>query len=263
VAPIQEENGRHALKIQLKHLSLSKNKSKILDKINLISENSELICLIGANGAGKTSLLRTIAGLENPTGEIHFDDKNSSDMSHQAISETLSWVPDSCHIPFSYTVLDSVILGRFPWHQGAPQKSDFDKARNAIKTMGITSFTHRDVTSLSAGELQKAMIARSLASDAKIILLDEPCANLDISSSIILMRRLKAIAQDGLTIIMSVHDINLGQRFADRIVCMKAGGILGTGSPKELLTPEMIEIGFDAKSEWLKSSDGIDQLVIY
>ena len=249
--------------LEITNLGLSKSNNEILSNVSTKTIGNSLVALIGPNGSGKTSLLRTISNLESYTGSIELNGSNASNFSQTELSHLISWTPSTFQLPFSYSVLDIVLMGRFPSHAGSPRKSDTDKCLEVLQKMEIAEFQSRIVTTLSSGELQKVMIAQALASDAKIILMDEPCANLDISASMNLLQNLKSTILENRLVLFSVHDINLAQKYADKMICLSKGSVVAEGPPKEILSEKLVWEVFGARSDWLKNKLGEDQFVFY
>jgi len=249
--------------LEIEKLNLIKDSISILENISIKPLSNSLVALIGPNGSGKTSLLRSIAQIETYSGIVKMAGTATSTFSQAQFSKIISWTPSSFQLPFSYSVLDIVLMGRFPTHNGRPQKIDIDKSLEALEQMDILDFKDRHVTTLSSGELQKTMIAQALASDAQVILMDEPCANLDIAASMKLLKSLKSTVLQNRAVLFSIHDINLAQRFADSMICLSKGRVVAQGLPKDLLSQELVLEVFGTNSDWLQNKLGEDQFVFY
>ena len=205
----------------IEDLSIGYAGKAIANGISAEFESSLLVALIGRNGKGKSTLLRTIAGLQSPIkGNIRIGNRNISDLSRKEMATTvgivLTQMPESLNI----TVSELVALGRTPYlgMMGKLSADDRSIVEDAIAMVGIATLKDRKLSTLSDGERQKAMIAKTLAQQTDIILLDEPTAFLDFQSKIDLFRLLANLAHDqGKVIILSTHDLNLATRLSDRL----------------------------------------------
>jgi iron complex transport system ATP-binding protein len=204
---------------------------------------SGLTCLLGLNGCGKTTLLRTIAGF-NPhySGDIYLDKVR---LPHCPLkrSSILSWCPERLEMPFSYQVIDIVLLGRFPIHRGSPSRSDLNSCYGILEKVGALSLADKDVREISSGEFRKIMVARALSQETPLLLFDEPTANLDPQAAEEIITLLKEIAKEKI-VIVSMHDLRLAYHFANRLWLMKDLTISDClDSPKEL-TSELLRTYF-------------------
>jgi ABC-type cobalamin/Fe3+-siderophores transport system ATPase subunit len=229
-------------KLIANRLQLTAGREPILRDLSLTLHPYKLTALVGPNGAGKSTLLRTLASIETRyTGEICLGTGTPvATLSPKERARTIGFVGSHETVPFSFTTFETVRLGRYAWHQGNPSKDDDRKSHQFLELMGLERFSDRPVTTLSSGERQKTMIARLLAGETPILLLDEPLANLDVGASLKLLMLLKKIAHDGGTVCLSIHDLNLAYSFADRVICMDKGHIIADGDPTQiLLSPEV------------------------
>lgn len=210
----------------------------IADGLTASIPNGELTCLLGRNGAGKSTLLRTLAAFQPPLGgTIQLFDRPLATYSDRELSHRLGVVlTDKCDLT-NMTVADLVAMGRAPytgfWGRLAPE--DLDEVERAIAAVGIESLAERKIQTLSDGERQKTMIAKALAQQTPVILLDEPTAFLDYPSKVEIMQLLHRLTREaGKTIFLSTHDLELALQIADRIWLMKRGEKLVTGTPEDL-----------------------------
>lgn len=217
-----------------------------------------LTVMVGPNGAGKSTLMRAFAGLETLTGgrvqiEGHGDVLT---MDPIARARLIAWVPAATDQAFGFTALETAVLGRFPWHLGTPSAKDQERAEEALELMGIAALAHRPVAELSSGEQRKVAIARALAGDSKILLLDEPCANLDIGAALSLLATLRRLAHAGRTICLTLHDLPLAHRFADDGICLAQGLVASAGTATSSLTPELLGNVFDVTADVARTQGG-------
>lgn len=216
----------------------------VAEGLNATAPSSTLTCIIGRNGAGKSTLLRSIAQLQNILGgNITLGDNDINSLSREALARRLSIVLTRRPDAESMTVGELVLLGRAPYtgFWGQPNDNDRLAANRALDMVGIRHMANRRLCSLSDGECQKAMIAKSLAQDTPVILLDEPTAFLDFPGKVELMLLLSRLAhEEGKTILLSTHDLETALQTADRLWLMHGEGI-SEGTPRELVANGAIE----------------------
>lgn len=226
-------------------LSVAKN-------LNLGLESGELICLLGPNGSGKSTLIKTLAGmLPKLGGDVHLFGKDVSALSAKEIARQLSTVLTDRVTIGNLSVYQLVAFGRSPYTGwlGSLSKEDEAKVRWAIESTGLQDFVHRDISRLSDGERQKVMIARALAQDTSVILLDEPTAHLDLPNRVEIIRLLRKLAHEtGKGILLSTHELDLALKAADRIWLMNREQDLLSGVPEDLVLDGTFEKVFQQDS---------------
>lgn len=250
--------------LAVQSLGIQRNKKWLIEDINLNFSTGQLTSLIGVNGAGKTTLLGALGRLWSPThGEILLHDRPLAKYSHAELAKIISLVPQSTHISFSFSVWDIVMMGRNPHIKRFQNESDYDRhcVEQALKETDTLHLAQRSVTELSGGERQRVIIARSLASEAAIILLDEPIASLDIAHALHVLDLCHRLAQQGKTIILSLHDINLATRFSDQMVLLHQGQVFAQGGVTEVLSMEHLKQVFNVNVESLYTTQ--QQLQFY
>ena len=238
------------LSLDVQNISLERGEHLILNKVTCTLRPGELTAIVGPNGAGKSTLLRVMASLTTGfKGSVSLGPIGSLESLAPSIrAKYIGWVGDQSHLPFAFTVFDTVRLGRYNWHKGIPSQKDDVAAHLALDQLEIAHLAKRDVTSLSSGERQKTMIARLLAGETPILLLDEPLANLDIGSSLKLLALLRKKATDGATVCLSIHDLPLAYRFADRVLCLAEGELIADGPAKDVLVSPQVNKAFGIES---------------
>ena len=246
-----------AIQLHTVNLSLGYEKPLFTD-LNLTLPEQRLICLIGRNGAGKSTLLRTLAGVKKPlAGEIFLDGKTMAKMSEKEISKRLSIVlTDPVKVPYM-TVKDLVMFGRYPHFGGQVKITSEDDAivASAIHDVGIEHLENRQLTTLSDGERQKAILARSIAQQTDFIILDEPAAFLDFPSKIELMRLLKNLAKNhSKAILLSTHDIEMSIAISDTLWLIDNHRNIITGTPAELIENHTIAETFNIPSSFFEQT---------
>ncbi len=236
------------MKIRIKGLEFEYRSVKALKGVTLEIEESKLTAIVGPNGSGKSTLLKCINRILKPRkGIVYVDGKSIEDLSHSEIAKMIGYVPQSVQQTFPATVFDVVLMGRRPHISWIYGKRDFERVVKVLKLLNIEDIAMRDFNELSGGQKQKVLIARALAQEPEILLLDEPTANLDLRHQLEVMKLVKDLTRNGLTAIVAVHDLNLASRFADKIVMMKDGNIFAVGEAEEVLTPNNIESVYGIK----------------
>jgi iron complex transport system ATP-binding protein len=205
---------------------------------------SAMTALLGPNGAGKSTLLGALIGLRKlETGAVRFDDADLSAMRAADRAKLCAYVEQSATTPERLTVQDVVALGRVPFQstwQPAPTAQDDAIVANAISALNLNDFAARLFDTLSGGEQQRVQIARALAQQPKLLLLDEPTSHLDIEAQLTTLNLLRRHARAGCTVVLAMHDLNLAARYCDHLVVMKAGTVVAEGPPTDVLTPELL-----------------------
>lgn len=204
---------------------------------------SSVTAILGPNGAGKTTLLHLLLGLNRPaTGTILLNDISIDQYSRHELSQQIGLVPQSEYVPFAYSVMEFVVLGRAPYlgPLELPGEADIDIARGAMQEVGISHLEERAIPELSGGELQLVLLARALCQQPRILLLDEPTSHLDLANRNITLKILDRLRTNGTTIIFSTHDPEAAALIADHLVLMRAGEVLNSGSLEQVFTSEML-----------------------
>lgn len=204
--------------------------------------------ILGPNGSGKTTLLRVLLGVLRPTqGQVLLVGRPRESYSRREQSRLVGLIPQSEHVPFDYSVLEYVLLGRAPYlgPLEMPRERDRLIALEALEVVGLGHLRARPVPTLSGGERQLVTIARALAQDPAILLLDEPTAHLDLSNQGHLLEIMHTLAAKKVTQVLTTHDPNLAVAIADRTVLMRQGRILGVGPTQALLTADRLSATYD------------------
>jgi len=224
------------VKISIKGLTFSYNSHRILDDLNVSVEDSEILSLVGPNGSGKTTLIKCIDRILKPKGSILLDGKEAEHMSRQEIAKTMGYVPQSSTTPLATTVFDTVLMGRRPHIGWRVQDHDLNKVANVLEKLHLEDLAMRDFAELSGGQKQKVLIARALAQEPSVLLLDEPTSNLDMKHQLEVMETISSLVKErSISAIMAIHDLNLAARFSDKLVMLKKGQVYATGEPNALL----------------------------
>jgi iron complex transport system ATP-binding protein len=221
--------------------------------VTLSLKQGEITAIIGPNGAGKSTLLRTLNGqLPRASGAVLLDGEPIERLNRRNISRRIAVVAQEAELRFPVTVLEFVLGGRFAWatHSGWGWETDRDLniAEAVLRETELNDLSARLMSELSGGERQRALMARALATEAPILLLDEPTANLDLSHQATLLSLVRARCdQHRAAALVVTHDINLAAEFADNILLMKQGRTVHSGSPEEVLTPAILQEVFEIR----------------
>ena len=204
----------------------------------------QLLAVVGPNGAGKTTLLKLLAGSLMPqAGDVRLDERSLGEFGDRERARALAVVLQSESSPFPVTVREMVVMGRYAhlgsWERAASR--DRAVVEYALERCAVVPFADRQLDQLSGGELQRARIARALAQEAPVLLLDEPTAGLDLRYRMELFHLLRELRADGLAVLVITHDLNLAARFADRLLVLDLGSVRARGAPAEVLSREMLE----------------------
>jgi iron complex transport system ATP-binding protein len=230
--------------LQIEALTVRYGARAVLNDIALTVAPGEVLALIGPNGAGKTTLFRTISGVIRPaSGAIRVAEEEITRLSVNQRARFMAVVPQARRLPADFTVWQTVLLGRTP-HLGWLGKStpgDQQRARWALERTNLLDLAGRRIDELSGGEQQLVLLARALAQETPILLLDEPTAHLDLKHQSHLLRLVQELAHEQqLAILMAIHDLNLVALYADRVALLSSGRLLAMGTAGEVLTPEAL-----------------------
>ena len=230
------------MRLEISDLDVSYDTTPILKSISISAEAGEVVGVIGPNGCGKSTLIKTIAGINVPSaGSIQLDNLDLFTLPKIDMAKRVGYVPQDFRQMASITVLDAVAIGRRPHVSWALSKKDFAIMNEAMKSMAILPLAGKRLDQLSGGERQKVFIARALAQQPTLYLFDEPTSALDIRHQIAVFRLIRDLAHTGgATVLVVVHDLNFAQYYADRIVLMQKGAIVKQGTPSEVMTREAI-----------------------
>lgn len=235
------------------NVSLRFRDNIILSDVSLSIAAGEFFVIIGPNGAGKTSLLKVLSGLQKPLqGKVVIKNKDLSRYGRRSLAQIMAIVPQHIEVGFPFSVTDAVVMGRSP-HLGIlglEGKNDFHIAEEAMRFTEVSHLAERKLFQLSGGELQRVIIARAICQQPEIILLDEPTTALDPAHQLKIMDLMEKFRMEqGTTIVMVSHDLNLASMYGDRLLLLKEGKVVKTGAPGSVLTKELLEESYGCRMQ--------------
>ena len=246
--------------LSIKGLFCGYNGVDVIKEVSLDINAGENISIIGPNGSGKTTFLRAVAGLIPYKGSIKLDGKEIVQMKRKEIASKIAFMSQISTIYFSYTVFETVMLGRYLRMKGGvfsePSKKDKEFVLKCLDAVNLTELKDRQITNLSGGQLQRVFIARTFAQEPEIILLDEPTNHLDLKHQIELVEYLKEWSQKGRRVVIGVfHDINLAMQFSDKILLFSDGQVAAYGDYRTILDGDLLKsiYSIDIKNYMLNS----------
>lgn len=228
--------------IEIENLHFAYKKAQILNGIDLVINKGDVVSLLGINGCGKTTLIKLILKLlHSKNGNILVESKNINSLSHSQIASKIAYIPQYNNTPFGYSVLEMVVMARVA-KQGifaTASKKDYDIALEALEKIGIANLKDRIFTTLSGGQKQMVLLSRALASEANILIMDEPVSGLDYGNQLRLLSLIKKLSSDGYTILKTSHYPDHAMMVSNRVIIMDKGKIITDGS-SEIITKALL-----------------------
>lgn len=226
--------------LEIRSLSVAYDDHPVLTGVSLVVQSGEVLAVVGPNGVGKSTLIRTVSGVHPlRAGSVRLDGEDLIGLSSMQRARYVAVVPQARELPAAYTVYQTVLLGRTPYLSwlGRAGTSDHAIVRLSLERTSLLDLADRRIGELSGGEQQRVLLARALAQDTPVLLLDEPTTHLDLqhqSSLLNLVRRLAA--EKNLCVLIVLHDLNLASLYADRVALLATGGVYSIGAPNEVIT---------------------------
>lgn len=208
-------------------------------EVSFTVKDGEVLCLLGSNGAGKTTLLRTLLGLlPAQAGRILYNGENVAHWPQRKRAQAMAYVPQASNAVFPFTVRDIALMGRAARIAtfDMPGQADHAATDDALATLGIGALASRPYTDISGGERQLALIARALAQEPRVLVMDEPTANLDFGNQTRVLSQVRALAAKGIAVVLSTHNPDHAFLCADRVAMLHGGGLLALGAPDDVIT---------------------------
>jgi iron complex transport system ATP-binding protein len=232
-------------------LAVSFGDQSVVSGVDFSVDRGSLVGLVGPNGAGKTTVLRAVKGTLDPdAGTVRVDGDPIHSKSAKAVSRLVASTPQGTALSFDFSVRQTVEMGRTP-HLGRFDRMDEADRRAvgwAMERASVAQFADRPFTSLSGGERQRVLLARALAQETPVLLLDEPTASLDINHAVRTLELVRTLVDDGKTAVAAIHDLNLAARYCDELVLLAGGGVRAAGRPADVLTSDTLRDAFDAET---------------
>lgn len=236
--------------LEVSSLRFSYNHKPVLDGLGFRVAAGELCAILGNNGVGKSTLLKCILGiLQSQEGLVLVDGRDAAALHRRDAARRMAYVAQQVGSAERLTVFDVVLMGRRPHITWAVRDRDLEVVREVLERLGLQDLALRFMDQLSGGEAQKVLIARALAQEPSVLVLDEPTSNLDLKNQLEVMQAVRdAVEHRGIAALMAIHDVNLALRFADRFILLKDGVVLATGGP-DIITPESMEKTYDVRAK--------------
>jgi iron complex transport system ATP-binding protein len=245
--------------VELRGVSVDLDRRPVLRDLDLTVPGGARLGLIGPNGSGKTTLLRAVAGLVPHRGQVQIGDAPPGSLSRRELARRIALVPQTPAVPAGITVSDYVLLGRTPYipYLGTETRRDLAIVADVLDHLDLGAFAGRALDSLSGGERQRAVLARALAQQAPVLLLDEPTTGLDVGHQQQVMELVDTLRRDlELTVVSAMHDLTLAGQFADQLVLLDRGRVAAAGPPRAVLTEEVIARHYHASVRVLEDPGG-------
>jgi len=247
------------MRLELNNAGINIDGRWLLRQASLELRGGGLLALVGPNGSGKSTLLRLLGGLwKADEGSVTLDGRDLKSLPRRAIARAIAYTPQDTRLDLAFNVREVVMMGRHP-HLGrfeVERESDRAAVNEAMRRADVIQLADRFVTELSGGERQRVLLARSLATEAPILLLDEPTASLDIAHALDVLSLCRELAEGGKAIALAIHDLNLAARFADRVALLDKGRLTACGGADEVLRVESLNRVFGVSADRMLTVDG-------
>ena len=232
------------MSISVENISFSYTKEReILKNVSFNLKDSESLFILGPNGTGKTTLLKCINHILKPTGgKVFINNKDNALLSSYERAKTIGYVPQYNNNVFSMNVIDTIMMGRIAFAGHKIKSNDKDIVFELIERLNLQKFAFKNINQMSGGERQRVFIARALAQEPKVMILDEPTSSLDLKNQMFTLELITDLAKkQNLSVIMTIHDLNLASLFADNIMMLKDSEVYAYGKPIDILTEENVK----------------------
>ncbi len=250
--------------VRCRGVAAAYNGVTVLDGVDLDVAPGEWVAVIGPNGAGKTTLLRAVTGLVAASGTVELQGRPVSSLRRRELAAAAALVPQTPVIPEGMTVFDYVLLGRTPYipYWRSETVGDVDRVRHVLEDLDLAGFAGRAMGSMSGGERQRAILARALAQDAAVLVLDEPTTGLDLGHQQHVLELVDSMRhRHALAVLSALHDLTLAAQFADSVVLLSGGTVVASGRPDRVLTPQRLAAEFGSEVRVQRFGDGTMAIV--
>lgn len=245
------------MQVRAEDVSFSYGNFRALKQVSFKVGSGDMLAIIGQNGSGKSTLLKCINRiLKISDGSICIDDIPLVSIPASRLARMIAYIPQTEETVNGITVFDTVLLGRKPYIGSRPTEGDMELVARLLTRMELDQIAMRHLNTLSGGQQQRVFIARALAQQPSVLLLDEPIANLDINHQMKVMKLLQQLTREGMTVIITIHDINMAARFCNKALMLKQGKVFASGL-QSVYTPENIENLYDIQVDVLHHKDCI------
>ena len=247
------------MSIEIRNLSFAYSLREVLREVSLVAEQGQLLAVLGPNGVGKTTLFRCILGLQTHyTGTILIDGVDARTFSARELAHRVAYIPQTHGMAFGYSVQDMVLMGttHSVSTMSIPKQKELDLANAALEKLGISSLTHANFAKLSGGEQQMVLIARALAQNTKILLMDEPTASLDYGNQSLVLRQVRALADNGYTILLSTHNPQHALWYADSVLALFNGTVAAFGPSCKVVNAALIRMLYGVDAKLIETANG-------
>ena len=247
------------MKLSVEHLSFSYRCADVLREVSFSVEQGEFLSVLGPNGVGKSTLFRCILGiLPDYTGKIKVDGTNIRRLNQREMARRIAYIPQIHRPTFGFSVLDTVLMGatRQLSPFAMPKREQVEQARQALEQMGVAHLTERNFARLSGGEQQLVLVARAIAQRADILIMDEPTSALDYGNQIRVLRKVRSLADQGYTVLLSTHNPQHALSYASRILALAGGQVAAHGSPREVLNEALIRQLYQVEVDFAETEAG-------
>lgn len=232
------------MSIKVENICFSYGKHPIIKDLSFRISSGEMVCVLGPNGVGKSTLFRILLRLlHQSSGKVMISERDTGGLSVKEMAKLAAYIPQSHEISFSYKVIDMVLMGttvKTGW-SSQPDARQYELAEQKLIQLGIQDLKERDFDKISGGERQLVLIARALAQETKVLIMDEPTANLDYGNQVKVLTQIKNLAGSGYTILQATHQPEQAFLFADKVIAMKDGQLYAYGSPNEIIDKSFIK----------------------
>lgn len=230
--------------LEVRDLRVSYDGTEVVHSVSFDVNDGEYACIIGTNGCGKTTTLKAVLGLHHPdSGTVLVDGCSTTGLSEREMAKKFAYIPQIHRPPFPFTVADVVLMGRTPHLASMSHASQHDRevAFEAMERMGVLHLARRSYTALSGGQRQLVLIARALAQEPRLLIMDEPTASLDFGNQELVLSTMKTLALEGMAVLMVTHDPDHALYCAHKVIVMEEGRVSGVGTPREMVTEETLD----------------------
>ena len=240
------------MSIKIENLCFSYGSHEVLKNVSFDAQYGQFLSVLGPNGVGKSTLFRCMLGLLPPArGSVSIDGTPISRLSASQLARRIAFIPQSHNPVFNYSVFDMVLMGTTAQTGtlSSPGKAQTELVDSALEALGISHLKDRSYGAISGGERQLVLIARAMAQQAKILVMDEPSASLDFGNRIRVMQTVQALAREGYCVIQSTHDPDQAYLYSDRVLALYEGQALAFGTPQEIISNELISTLYGVEVE--------------